>query len=1122
MVNAHCPSIVRCALASICALIAFESGAQAGPAVVISEIRIDQPGTDNDEYLELKGTPGASLAGLTYLVIGDGSGASGTIEAVIGLTGLTIGPSGYFVIAEPTFTLGTPDLVVSVPTEMNFENDDNVTHLLVEGFSGIAGDDLDTNDDGVLDVQPWIATLDLIAAIKQENPPTTTEWHYGPPTLGPVGLGAPWHVYRTSDCNDWIIGGGDAGSDDTPGAANPSCPPPPVEHYFGIEHIAKGAALLSSGPAGELLVSNIGSSGQDGASVHVGGAPGFYSSLPLDAAMMPPGSFMISHARGTVGGLTDQPAGSIGMQRTVDGVEAICNFSPLGSPTYKVQIFDEGTLVYSGGGFTQGPLMVPQQKDPPILDCVCNWDWLKSSWTWTISIRLDFVVPGSTVVGDAIVFEPETPPAGPYSVEHVDIVAGDMPQMMILGEGLLAHGQVHTVQQSGGTPNNAHIIGGGDLDGDGLPDIVVSNIGSSGNDGVRVSAGGFVTFQDPTIFALRSITVETDWGPAGALPAESSVQWWVDAQGPIIKLAVNETGGGHGEVSVDCAACDSSSALIVQSLLNGVIVDTVVHLSPFEPVIAGGDFGSTFDPAGAGLTGVTFSAATLRACDATGNLSTIVASIENSQATPITLAGSLIGPVTANALRVKVKFPTLPGDDDIFWARLMAANVAQFATLNGASLPEFSNDLTHFGLPHDTLGNAGIAVNEQGIQITNIGSSGQDGVSISLGEAQGLAMGVDIGQAGALGGQAIFYVRKNGSETFEHLELSIAETDGGNAAVAVAQNVCAPCSLQVDLMLNGDVVGNATYPAPYPPELVRGSLGSTGPGHLVLIGHDFDFMLLNPQVVPLELAGQAPVDANAVRVSLNGLPPGEPVGTWSIDMTAQGVPEVVISSERVIQFGNQHGAQGQATVCASRDNHLQGAVDVFHALRVGNIGSSGQDGVEIRAAALIGRDDDGDGYGDLTAISLTLEPTIMPPSSKLAIKTKGTGAQIVHDVELEIEAQAGFDQVSADFTSIGSTTHTVEVYDNGNLVASQTGVGAEVAQVAGGKPSKAEAVFNPMSGADLVPVVMHKVFKWEQVRGPISITLPGQKPVTGDELRVIPENPTVQTGRDQFDDRHGG
>jgi hypothetical protein len=72
----------------------------------LSEIRIDQPGTDDDEYFELSGDPGAALEGLTYLVIGDGAGGSGVIEAVVDLSGQSVPTNGFFVAVESTFALG--------------------------------------------------------------------------------------------------------------------------------------------------------------------------------------------------------------------------------------------------------------------------------------------------------------------------------------------------------------------------------------------------------------------------------------------------------------------------------------------------------------------------------------------------------------------------------------------------------------------------------------------------------------------------------------------------------------------------------------------------------------------------------------------------------------------------------------------------------------------------------------------------------------------------------------------------------------------------------------------------------------------------------------------------------
>ncbi|MCA9445220.1 MAG: hypothetical protein KC964_30810, partial [Candidatus Omnitrophica bacterium] len=183
--------------------------------VRINEIRIDQPSTDTDEYFELVGPPGLSLNGLTYLVIGDGVGGSGEIEEMTDLTGSTIPESGYFLAAEATLTGATPNLT----TDLNFENNDNVTHLLVTGFNGSNGQDLDTNDDGVLDLTPWTEVVDLIALIREENPPTQTEYHYGPPTVGPDTGGLIGYVRRCS--GEWTVGSFDpVGGQDTPGAVN--------------------------------------------------------------------------------------------------------------------------------------------------------------------------------------------------------------------------------------------------------------------------------------------------------------------------------------------------------------------------------------------------------------------------------------------------------------------------------------------------------------------------------------------------------------------------------------------------------------------------------------------------------------------------------------------------------------------------------------------------------------------------------------------------------------------------------------------------------------------------------------------------------------------------------------
>ncbi|MCI0586834.1 MAG: hypothetical protein L0323_08355 [Planctomycetes bacterium] len=199
--------------------------ASLAPAQVrINEIRTDEPGTDVNEYFELAGPPGTPLAGLTYVILGDTSTAplgSGVIEEALDLTGSVIPASGLFVAAEGTFALG----VANLTTLVNFENSDNVTHLLVTGYTGTLLTDLDTNDDGVLDVTPWTSVVDLVAVILQNNPPATTEYHYGPPLVGPDGAFAPGHVFRNPDgaavLSSWNVGAFAAGVNDSPGAPNP-------------------------------------------------------------------------------------------------------------------------------------------------------------------------------------------------------------------------------------------------------------------------------------------------------------------------------------------------------------------------------------------------------------------------------------------------------------------------------------------------------------------------------------------------------------------------------------------------------------------------------------------------------------------------------------------------------------------------------------------------------------------------------------------------------------------------------------------------------------------------------------------------------------------------------------
>ncbi len=160
--------------------------------VVINEIRGDNPGADG-EYIELAGPAGTILTGLQVVIVGDP--ASGNVDRVIDLAGQTIAPDGIFLISDSTNVNVLPNdgIDLDVPG-FSLENSDNLTYLLVFGFAGSAGSDLDGDDDCLIDMpEPWIAELDRVALIIAPNSDLNgIECHYATmPGMGGGGMGCP-------------------------------------------------------------------------------------------------------------------------------------------------------------------------------------------------------------------------------------------------------------------------------------------------------------------------------------------------------------------------------------------------------------------------------------------------------------------------------------------------------------------------------------------------------------------------------------------------------------------------------------------------------------------------------------------------------------------------------------------------------------------------------------------------------------------------------------------------------------------------------------------------------------------------------------------------------------------
>ena len=183
---------------------------------VLNELRISQPGDDDNEFFEIAGTPGASLDGVSFLIV-SGEFAPGSIDFALDLSGNVIGADGVFAFGDPDAT------GVDVTGTFN-PFGSPTTYFIVSGFTGRAGDDLDLDNDGVLDAAPFGLVYDAVSLVDGDSTPDRS---YGRTALiGPDGSNSPAHIFRQQNGTGAFQVGSFADlTADTPGAPNPGTAP---------------------------------------------------------------------------------------------------------------------------------------------------------------------------------------------------------------------------------------------------------------------------------------------------------------------------------------------------------------------------------------------------------------------------------------------------------------------------------------------------------------------------------------------------------------------------------------------------------------------------------------------------------------------------------------------------------------------------------------------------------------------------------------------------------------------------------------------------------------------------------------------------------------------------------
>lgn len=119
-----------------------------------------------NEFIEIVGESGTDLNGFDFIVIN----GVGEVAFHFDLSG-SIQPDGFWLggglALAAAYGVGSGDIEQNL--NLNYGNI-SATYLLVQGFSGAVTDDLDTDDDGTLDLTPWTARASDVAIVGNDTP----------------------------------------------------------------------------------------------------------------------------------------------------------------------------------------------------------------------------------------------------------------------------------------------------------------------------------------------------------------------------------------------------------------------------------------------------------------------------------------------------------------------------------------------------------------------------------------------------------------------------------------------------------------------------------------------------------------------------------------------------------------------------------------------------------------------------------------------------------------------------------------------------------------------------------------------------------------------------------------
>ena len=256
---------------------------------------------------------------------------------------------------------------------------------------------------------------------------------------------------------------------------------PPQMWICGLPVLPVGDAQIEIGAHADALITNIGSSGRDGAVISLGEAEGWSGKLGDLPYTLPDGAYQEWTMRGTVDGVPDR---TLWVEKhkvvaTADGrkeVSVAMDSSAVGATRNSLQIYDRGVLVFSGE-FPNGEMyrFVPETTTPPALQRAASWDAtcvvivIHDPWKIKAGARL-------ITNYDMIVTKTINPQGKVTARTSVETTGAGISQTLISDQAVILFGR----------PNRA--VGRATLEAFGGV-LTAANLGPAGEDGVDVNFG---------------------------------------------------------------------------------------------------------------------------------------------------------------------------------------------------------------------------------------------------------------------------------------------------------------------------------------------------------------------------------------------------------------------------------------------------------------------------------------------------------------------------------------------------------------------------------------------------------------------------------------------------------